>query len=475
MTREYPTMPLPERQAWPALVALCVGFFMILLDQTIVAVATPALQAGLHADYNEVIWVSSAYLLTFAVPLLITGRLGDKFGPKNVYIVGMVLFTASSLACGLAPNMLGLILARAAQGLGAALLTPQTMSVINRMFRRERRGAALGAWGTVAGLATLTGPTLGGLITDSIGWQWIFFINVPLGVLSVVLVWAWVPRFPPIERSIDAASMWLSVLAVSAIVVALQEGEHANWAWWIWALLTVGIALAVVFVRQQGRADQRGKEPLAPLPLLRIRNFSLGNLAIASMGFAVAGTPLPLMLYLQTLHGYTPLQAGFFMVPQAIISAVCSPFVGRWADRTSPSRLACSGFAILSLAFFLLGICMIQGVAGPWFLACMVLLGLGNSVIWSPNSTATMRDLPISLMGAGSGVYNTTRQLGSVFGSAAVGAVLQWRVNLTELPAAYGQAIWLAAAVLLVGVVASAKSHTPMVKPARSGELRTSD
>lgn len=173
---QYPAMPLPEKEAWPALIALCVGFFMILLDQTIVAVATPVLQKELGASYKEVIWVTSAYLLTFAVPLLITGRLGDRFGPRNVYVVGMTVFTLSSLACGFAPNMITLIIARAVQGFGASLLTPQTMSLINRMFARERRGAALGAWGSVAGLATLTGPILGGFITASFGWQWIFLL-----------------------------------------------------------------------------------------------------------------------------------------------------------------------------------------------------------------------------------------------------------------------------------------------------------
>ncbi|GGG77246.1 MFS transporter [Corynebacterium pelargi] len=453
---EYPSMPLPERQAWPALIALCVGFFMILLDQTIVAVATPVLQDSLHASYNEVIWVTSAYLLTFAVPLLITGRLGDKFGPKNVYILGMAIFTLSSLACGFAPNMTTLIIARAVQGLGASLLTPQTMSVINRIFARNRRGAALGVWGTTAGLATLAGPTLGGLITSTIGWQWIFFINVPLGVVSVLAVAKWVPRFRPIERSIDGLSMLLSVVAVASVIVALQEGEREQWGWPIWVLLAFGFLTAYAFVRQQARAEAASKEPLAPLELFGFRNFSLGNIGIAVMGFAVAGTPLPVMLYLQQVHEYSALKAGLFMVPQALISAVLSPFVGRLADRVSPGRLAALGFSVLSLSFFLLGFAMTLGLAGGWFLGIMVIQGLGNSVIWAPNSTSTMRDLPHALMGAGSGVYNTTRQVGSVVGSAAVGAVLQWRVSVTDMGTAYGQAIILAAAVLIIGAISSA-------------------
>lgn len=455
MNKSYPHMPLDERQAWPALIALCIGFFMILLDQTIVAVATPVLQSTLDASYNEVIWVTSAYLLTFAVPLLITGRLGDKYGPKNVYILGMVIFTLSSLACGFATNMALLIGARAVQGFGASLLTPQTMSVINRIFAKERRGAALGVWGTTAGLATLAGPMLGGILTTTVGWQWIFFINVPLGVISVIAVAQWVPRFKPIERSIDGHSMILSVLAVSAVIFALQEGEHARWQWYIWVLMLAGLLMSGLFVKQQSLAERKGKEPLAPLSLFAIRNFSLGNIGIAVMGFAVAGTPLPVMLYLQQVHDYSALKAGLFMVPQALISAVLSPFVGRMADRVAPARLAALGFGVLSASFFLLGAAMIAGLAGGWFIAIMVIQGLGNAVIWAPNSTSTMRDLPLRLMGAGSGVYNTTRQVGSVVGSAAVGAVLQWRVQSTVIGAAYGQAILLAAAVLVVGVLSS--------------------
>ena len=163
-------MNMPERQAWRALAALCIGFFMILLDQTVVAVATPQFQAELGASINQVVWVTSIYLLMFAVPLLVTGRLGDRFGQRNVYLVGMVIFTLSSLACGLASNIVALIVARAAQGLGASIMAPQTMSVINRVFARDRRGAAMGMWGAVAGLATLTGPILGGIIVARAGF-----------------------------------------------------------------------------------------------------------------------------------------------------------------------------------------------------------------------------------------------------------------------------------------------------------------
>ncbi|WP_312397723.1 MFS transporter, partial [Kocuria sp.] len=168
--------------AWSALWAMVLGFFMILVDATIVSTAIPALMAGLDAPIGGVLWVTSAYLLAYAVPLLITGRLGDRFGPRTMYLLGLSIFTVASLWCGFASSIDSLVAARVVQGLGAAILTPQTMSVITRMFPSETRGTALGIWGATAGIATLVGPLLGGVLVDLAGWQWIFWVNVPVGI-----------------------------------------------------------------------------------------------------------------------------------------------------------------------------------------------------------------------------------------------------------------------------------------------------
>ena len=451
-------MPLPEKQAWPALIALCIGFFMILLDQTIVAVSTPALQAEMGASYNQVIWVTSVYLLTFAVPLLVTGRLGDKFGPKNVYALGMIIFTLSSLACGLAPDMATLIIARGVQGFGAALLTPQTMATINRIFAFERRGAALGVWGSTAGLASLTGPILGGIITENWGWQWVFYINVPIGVISVIAVLKYVPEFPPLTRPLDPLSIVLSIAAVFFLVFAFQEGEGAGWAPWIWLMILASIAMFIWFIKQQSRADKAGNDPLVPLEIFKFRNFSLGNICIFAMGFAVAGTPLPIMLYFQQAHGMSPMQAGFMMVPQALMAAVLSPYVGKLVDRSNPAKMAAIGFTLVALSILGLGLTMIFDWGLVIALICMTVLGLGNAFVWAPNSTSTMRDLPHRLMGAGSGVFNTTRQIGSVVGAAAIGAVMQIRLAAGEEGSAFGQAILITTAVLAIGIIASLRA-----------------
>src|SRR4051794_18260494 len=185
------------RSPWTAMWALCACFFMIMLDSTIVTVAIPAMLTGLHANLNEVVWVNSVYLLANTVPLLLTGRLGDRFGPKRVLVAGLVIFTGASLWSGLATTPTMLIAARAIQGLGAAAMTPQTLSFITRLFPPEKRGLPISVWGAVAGVATITGPVVGGLLVENVGWQWIFLINLPIGVASLAVAVLALPDWQP--------------------------------------------------------------------------------------------------------------------------------------------------------------------------------------------------------------------------------------------------------------------------------------
>ena len=448
------TAELPLSDAWRALSALCVGFFMILLDQTIVAVATPHFHKDLDASLNDVIWVTSVYLLTFAVPLLVTGRLGDRFGQRTIYLIGMVVFTLSSLACGLASTIELLIIARALQGFGASLIAPQTMSVINRIFPRDKRGAAMGMWGAVAGFASLMGPLLGGVIVAYVGWQWIFFINVPIGVVSLVLVARWVPVLPRASRSIDALSVVASVISVFAFVFPLQEGPHLGWPLWLWGLLAAGVGAFAWFVWLQYTAARRGTEPLVPLVMFRNRNFALGSFSISAMGFVVGGTMVPIMLFLQDVQGMNAQQAAFMLIPMAVISGTLAPFVGRLADRIHPRVLSMIGFGFMTAAALALAAIMRDGVGRWWMLLPAVLLGFGNGFVWSPNSATSMRDLPIQSLGAASGVYNTTRQIGSVLGSAAIGGVMQMGVANSGYANSMGNSMVLCVIVLIFGLIA---------------------
>ncbi|HEX7355964.1 MAG TPA: DHA2 family efflux MFS transporter permease subunit [Mycobacteriales bacterium] len=461
----------PDARPWPAMWALCLGFFMILVDSTIVSVATPAIMKSLDAGVNEVVWVTSAYLLAYAVPLLITGRLGDRFGPKNVYLAGLTVFTLSSLWCGLTHDIHQLITARVVQGLGAALLTPQTMSVITRIFPATKRGQAMGMWGAVAGVATLVGPVLGGALVDGLGWEWIFFINVPVGVVGFALAVRLVPTLPRHSHSFDWFGVLLSAVAMFLLVFAIQEGQDQHWDATIWTMIAVGAAVLVAFVLWQRR---NRREPLVPLDLFRDRNFSLSNIAITTVGFAIIAMAFPIMLYAQDVRGLSPLRAALLLVPIAVLSGILAPYVGRAADRVHPRYLAGIGLLLFPAGLVWLAAVMRPGAA-IWQLELPIaLLGVGSGFVWSPLSTTATRNLPMSQAGAGSGIYNATRQFGSVLGSAAIAVLMQSRLGAHglgggtgtgtgTLPAALhggfstamAQSLLLPAAVMVVGLVAA--------------------
>ncbi|MDN3309803.1 DHA2 family efflux MFS transporter permease subunit [Microbacterium oryzae] len=469
------------RSPWLALWALIIGFFMILVDTTIVSVANPAIKAALDPDTNNldnVVWVTSAYLLAYAVPLLITGRLGDRFGPKNIYLVGLGIFTLSSLWCGLSTTLGGLILARAVQGLGAAFMTPQTMAVITRTFPPHRRGAAMGLWGATAGVATLVGPLAGGLLVDGLGWEWIFFVNIPVGVIGFVAAWILVPKLETHPHRFDILGVVLSAIAVFLIVFGLQEGEKYDWGviWGpvsVWAMIIAGIAVLGLFILQQARTRS---EPLVPLGLFRDRNFSGANVAIAAVGFTVTAQALPLMFFLQSARGLTPTEAALLMIPMAVLSGALAPVAGRILDRVDPRVILVPG--LLCVAGGLFWYAAIVDIDTPiWlFLLPSALMGIGNAGMWGPLATTGTHKLPPRLAGAGAGIYNTTRTIGSVIGSAAVAAFMQARLEanlpgLADAPAmadgpmpaavadgfasGMAEAILLPACVVLVALVAS--------------------
>lgn len=482
MTTESPgAQGTVTTRPWVALMALCVGFFMILVDMTIVAVAQPQIMESLGTDVNGVVWVTSAYLLTYAVPLLVTGRLGDKFGPKRVYQAGLLVFTLASLWCGLSGSIGELIAARALQGLGASLITPQTMALITRIFPPEKRGTAMGVWGTVAGVATLVGPLLGGVLTDGLGWEWIFFVNLPVGAIGLVLAATLVPTVDTHDHRFDLLGVVLSAVGMFALIFGIQEGEKNDWAWWIWTLIAGGIVVLGVFVYWQSRIRT---EPLLPLGLFRDRNFTVCNLGIASMGFAVSGLMIPIMFFLQLVGGMSPTQSAGMMVPQAIITGVLAPVVGRILDRVDPRVIICTGLALAAISMGWLGLAVRPATPVWVILIPMALMGLASAGIWAPLAATATRNLPWHQAGAGAGVYNTTRLIGSVLGSAMVGALIQTRLA-AELPTgvdtenaqgtverlpeflrdgfstAMGQSIYLPAAVLVLGVVVTAFLRRP--------------
>ena len=411
---------------WTALWALLVGFFMILVDTNIVTIANPAILDHFDTDLTTVIWVTSAYLLAYAVPLLITGRLGDRFGPKRVYLVGLVVFTLASLWCGLSADIGMLIAARAVQGLGAALMTPQTMSVIARTFPPHRRGAAMGLWGAVAGIAMLVGPILGGVLVDSLGWEWIFFVNVPIGITAFIVAWRFVPTLETRLHRFDWFGVVLSAVGMFLLVFGIQEGTTYDWGTvvgpiTVWGIIFAGIIVLAVFVIWQRVSTM---EPLLPLALFRDRNFALSNVAIALVGVAIVAMPLPLAFYYQIARNLSPTQAALMLVPMAVISGLISPFVGRLGDRLDPKWVAFFGLMIVTLALGWYVMIITPDVPLWVLLFPSALVGIGLSGVFAPLASTATRNLPPTQVGAGSGVYTMNRQVGSVLGSAAIAALM---------------------------------------------------
>jgi EmrB/QacA subfamily drug resistance transporter len=431
------TTDLPaDYKPWPALWAMVIGFFMILVDNTIVSVATPAIARELESDVSTVIWVTSAYLLAYAVPLLVTGRLGDRFGPKNVYLIGLTIFTLASLWCGLTDSIEMLIVARVVQGVGASLMTPQTMAVITRTFAPANRGSAMALWGATAGVATLVGPILGGVLVDTLGWEWIFFINVPVGIIGFVLAWRLVPSLATHSHSFDWVGVGLSAVGMFLLVFGIQEGEKYDWGTIdgiisVPALIIIGLLVVAGFLWWQSRIKA---EPLVPLGLFRDRNFSLGNAGIALVSFAITAMSLPIFFYAQGVRGWSPTESALLMAPMALVLLGLSPIVGKLVDRVHPRNIVVVGFGTAAIAMFWLSRAISPDTPVWQLILPMALFGVSNACLWAPLGATATRNLPMSSAGAGAGVYNTTRQVGAVLGSAAVAAIIQARLAANGLP-----------------------------------------
>jgi EmrB/QacA subfamily drug resistance transporter len=409
---------------WAVLATLSLGFFMTLLDLTIVNIAVPSMIDALGASLDEVLWVVNSYVLVLAVLLITAGRLGDLRGQRGLFALGVAVFTIASLACGLAPNATFLIAFRAVQGLGAALLMPQTMAIIIATFPAERRGTALGVWGAVAGLATVAGPTLGGLLVTVADWRWIFFVNIPIGVAVLVMTFAFVPdaRFERQHR-LDLLGVTIATASLFCLTFGLIEGQRFSWNGWIVALLLTAVLLFAVFVVQQ--RGRQSAEPLVPFSLFRDRNFAVLNVVSCLVSVGIIGFFLPLTIYLQSVLGYSALKAGLILAPMSVVGMVLAPVAGKLSDRIGGKFLLMGGLACFAVGAGWMTALAEVGTDWTTFIPAVLILGIGFGGIFAPMATETMRSVPMHLAGAASGVNNTIRQVGSVIGSAAVGALLQ--------------------------------------------------
>jgi EmrB/QacA subfamily drug resistance transporter len=419
------------RNPWLALLVLCMGFFMILLDTTIVNIAIPSIIDGLHSTLDEILWVLNAYILVYAVLLITASRLGDRYGQRNLFVAGLAVFTVASALCGLAQDTNQLIAGRVIQGIGGARLTPQTLAVISVMFPPQRRGAAMGVWGAVAGVATVAGPTLGGFLITYIDWRWIFYVNLPVGIAAIVLSFVFIPDLRPgRQHGWDIPGILLSTASLFLLVFGLIEGQRYNWGTVsglvsIPLILVGGVVLMVAFVA----VERLAREPLLPLALFSDRNFSILNGVSAAMAFGMLGLFLPLTIYLQSVLGLSAFQAGLAFAPMSLTSMVVAPNAGRLTDRIGGKYILLSGLALFGIG--MCGIDFSAGLDSNWltFLPWLIVAGFGMGCIFAPATTVAMRNIPQHLVGAASGVFTTTRQLGGAIGSAVVGAVLQNRLS----------------------------------------------
>jgi EmrB/QacA subfamily drug resistance transporter len=463
--RATPLVVAPPIQAnlWIVLLVLTLGYFMILVDTTIVNVALPTMEKGLNAGFDQVLWVVNAYILVYAVLLITAGRLGDIFGPKRLFLVGLAVFTLASAACGLSQNVDQLILFRVAQGVGAALLTPQTLSILSNIFPPERRGAAFGILSSVAGLAVVVGPTVGGLLVTEYDWQAIFFLNVPIGVITAVAAVLLMPEVRSRRRSagrpqpgaprwslrfstaLDLPGVALASAGLFALIYALVESQRYAWgpitsfgqislgsSRWsvvsIYSLLVYAAVLLALFVWWETRAEQ----PLLPLSLFRDRNFSVGNLMFSIIGFPFAMF-IVLSIFLQSILGFSAIHAGLSLIPTSLGIMVIGPFAGRLTDRINGKYVVLAGLA-LAAGGILLTANALSLSNNSWNLTLpLAITGIGMGFVFAPMTALAMRDVQPALAGAASGFLFTNRQAGQALGSAVIGSVLANRVA-SQLP-----------------------------------------
>ena len=435
---------------WLVLAVLVTGFFMIMLDTTIVNVAIPAMSAGLNTTLDQILWVLNAYILTYAVLLITAGRLGDLYGQRLLFAIGLAIFTVASALCGLAQDANQLIAARVLQGVGGAALTPQTLAILTSLFPPERRGAAFGIWAGVAGLATLAGPTVGGAIVTYIDWRWIFYVNVPIGIAALVATFVIIPDLRPgRSHGWDIVGVFLATAGLFGVVFGLIEGERFNWGELASYVITIpevigtGVVLLVLFVIW----ERYQTEPLVPLALFEERNFAVANWIAASIAFGMMSLFLPIVIYLQSVRGFSALTAGLTLAPMSLTSMVVAPFAGRTADRIGGKYILMVGIFVFAVGFG--SLTFVAGPDSTWinFLVPAIVAGAGMGMTFAPMTTVAMRNISPRMAGAASGVLNTTRQVGAAIGSAVVGALLQNHLatalhdqavaHAAALPAAY--------------------------------------
>lgn len=410
-----------ENRKWWTLGAVAFALFMIMLDNTVVNVALPAIEDDFAINVSQLEWIVTGYALSFAVLMLTGGKLADMFGRRLIFMIGLIIFTLSSLACGLAGSAGMLIAARVVQGVGAAFMMPATLSLITAAFPPHQRGTAFGTWAGVSALALAIGPLIGGLLTENIAWNWIFFVNIPVGILALVaaIVIIRESRDTAREQRLDLPGLLSSGIGLFALVFALVEGNNYGWSSGtilsLFAVAAVGIAAFIVL-------EARQRLPMFDLGLFRNSTFVGANITALLIMVAMFGMFFFLSLFMQNILGYTAVQAGAAFLPMTGLIVIIAPIAGRLSDRIGPRWLMTGGMTCLAITLFIFS--RLEADSTFWnLLPGTILGGIGMASTMSPMTAAALSSVPLEKAGVGSGMLNTFRQVGVSLGIALMGAI----------------------------------------------------
>jgi EmrB/QacA subfamily drug resistance transporter len=439
----------PERRNRLVLVACILGSVIVFVDSTVVNVALPAIQRDLGGGLALQQWVVDAYLLTLGSLLLVGGSLGDLFGARKLFLLGIVAFGVTSVLCAAAPDGTTLILARGLQGVTGAVLTPAGLAVIATTFKGEERGAAIGTWTAWTGVAFVIGPLVGGWLVTNASWRWVFLVNVPFAAATVALVAYAVPkREPPANRpKVDLIGAVLCALGLGGPVFALIEEPRHGWSDPLIAgTLVGGLVLLAAFVWWERHAPQ----PMLPLRLFSRRNFSFANLETLTVYAGLSTLTFFLVLFIQQLAGYSALRSGIALLPITIVMFALSPRVGRLSMRFGPRLFMGAGPFVAAAALVFL-VRLSPGFSYWWeLLPPLLLFSVGLSMIVAPLTATVLADADESDSGIASGVNNAVARVAGLLGIAVVGAAIAGADNKLDLPG-YRMAMWITAALVGAG------------------------
>jgi EmrB/QacA subfamily drug resistance transporter len=412
----------PELRKWWTLLAVAFGLFMIMLDNTVVNVSLPSIQSDLHIGISELEWVVNAYALTFGVLLLTGGKLADLLGRRRIFVIGLVIFTASSFFCGIANSATTLIAARTIQGIGAALMNPATLSIITATFPPRQRGTAIGIWAGVSAMALAIGPLIGGFLTEHASWSWVFFINVPIGIIGIFTAFVFIDesRDTSPDQRLDPLGLLSSGIALFALTYALIEANTYGWgSGRILGLFAIAAVFFVAFVL----LERHQRIPMLDLSLFKNATFAASNAVMLLVGLAMFGVFFFISLFVQGVLHYSPTQAGATFLPMTVLIILIAPQAGRLSDRFGPRWLITVGQALLAVSLLLFSRLDAQSNFYD-LLPALVIGGFGMALSMAPLTSAAMGSIPTDKAGVGSAVINSMRQVGGSVGLALMGAII---------------------------------------------------